>query len=108
MLAIDLPPRPRLDLIAGIVERGLAERRARPRGGKQGSPRAPGGIWRRGILPTARKHVGAPATFPSRAWLGAPELKSFRVGMEAVRPFGKLLFESLNTMNDYLVMRERA
>jgi len=106
VLAIDLPL-VSVDLIAGIAERGLATAAPAVVAENRGRLEPLAAVWRRGVLPTARKQVAAGdfslqslARSAGAEILSEPEWKRFD-------PSGNS-FSNLNTMNDYLVMRERA
>jgi molybdopterin-guanine dinucleotide biosynthesis protein A len=106
VLAIDLPLIA-VDLIYGISERGLSTSALAVIPENKGRLEPLAAVWRRAVLPVARKQVAkgdlslqslakavGAEILPESAWRGWD-------------PSGNS-FSNLNTMNDYLTMRERA
>ena len=106
VLAIDLPLIA-VDLIRGIGERGLATSALALIPENKGRLEPLAAVWRRAVLPAARKQV-------ARGDLSLQSLAK-AVGVEILPeadwkrfdPSGNS-FSNLNTMNDYITMRERA
>jgi len=106
VLAIDLPLIA-VDLIRGISERGLATSALAVIPENKGRLEPLAAVWRRAVLPVARKQI-------SKGDLSLQSLAK-AVGAETLPeadwkdwdPSGNS-FSNLNTMNDYLTMRERA
>ena len=106
VLAIDLPLLT-VDLITEIARRGLAAKAPAVVPENKGRLEPLAAVWRRGVLPAARKQMAAAdfslqnlARSAGAEILSEPEWKPFD-------PSGNS-FSNLNTMNDYLAMRERA
>lgn len=106
VLAIDLPLLT-VDLIAEIARRGLATKAPAVVPENKGRLEPLAAVWRRGVLPAARKQVAAAefslqnlARSAGAEILSEPEWKPFDSSGNS--------FSNLNTMNDYLAMRERA
>src|SRR5262245_58350334 len=106
VLAIDLPLIS-VELIEGIAARGLATAAPAVVAEQRGRLEPLTALWRRGVITTARTEAtgGAPclarlATSARADMLRESEWKQFD-------PSGNS-FSNLNTMTDYLVMRERA
>jgi|SRR5215471_317747 len=106
VLAIDLPLLT-VDLITGIAERGLATSAPAVVAEYKGRLEPLAAVWRRSVLPAARRQVAAgDFSLQSLARTAGAEILSERE-WKRFDPSGNS-FSNLNTMNDYLAMRERA
>lgn len=106
VLAIDLPLIS-VELIEGIAARGLATAAPAVVAEHRGRLEPLAAVWRRGVLPTARKQVTAgDLSLQSLAKSAGAEILP-ESEWKQFDPSGNS-FSNLNTMNDYLVMRERA